>query len=76
MRHKKHLLNFLCEVILLLSVLLARSPVFGCVVSICSAFIWLCCEYLQRMCCQTDEEVFLICWFFFYLHLFSEVAAS
>ncbi len=35
----------------------------------------LCCEYLQHMCCQTDEDVFFICWCFFYLHVFSEVAA-
>ncbi len=50
-------------------------------------FIWLCCEHLQCVslfgcvlsicstCCQTDEDVFLICWCFFYLHVFSEVAA-
>ncbi len=25
-------------------------------------------------CCQTDEDVFLICWCFFFLHVFSEVA--
>jgi len=49
--------------------------------------IWLCCEHLQRVslfvcvasictiCCQNDENVFLICWCFFYLHVFSEVAA-
>ncbi len=36
---------------------------FGCVVSICS------------ICCQTDEDVFLICRCFFYLHVFSEVEA-
>ncbi len=48
--------------------------------------IWLCCEHLQRVsffvcvvrictiCCQNDENVFLICWCFFYLHVFSEVA--
>ncbi len=74
---------------------------FGCVVSICSVFlylvvlwafavrffIWLCCEHLQCVslfgcvvsicstCCETDEDVFLICWCFFYLHVFSEVAA-
>ncbi len=48
--------------------------------------IWLCCEHLQRVslfvfvvsictiCCQNDENVFLICWWFFYLHVFSEVA--
>ncbi len=50
-------------------------------------FIWLCCEHLQCVsllvcvvsicstCCQIDEDVFLICWCFFYLHVFSEVAA-
>ncbi len=49
--------------------------------------IWLCCEHLQcvslfvcmvsicTICCQTDENIFLICWCFFYLHVFSEVAA-
>ncbi len=37
-------------------------------------FIWLCCEHLH-ICCQNDENVFLICWCFFYLHVFSEVAA-
>ncbi len=49
--------------------------------------IWLCCVHLQcvslfvcvvsicTICCQTDENVFLICWCFFYLHVFSEVAA-
>ncbi len=48
--------------------------------------IWLCCEHLQRVslfvcvvsiftiCCQNDEMFFLICWCFFYLHVFSEVA--
>ncbi len=34
----------------------------------------MCCEDLQRVCCQTDEDVFLICWCFFYLQVFSEVA--
>ncbi len=50
-------------------------------------FVWLCCEHLQCIslfgcvvsicstCCQIDEDVFLICWCFFYLHVFSEVAA-
>ncbi len=33
--------------------------------------IWLCCEYLQHMCCQTDEDAFLIWWCFFYLLVFS-----
>ncbi len=28
-------------------------------------FFWLCCEYLQRVCCQIDESVFLICRCFF-----------
>ncbi len=49
--------------------------------------IWMCCEHLQRVslfgcvvsictiCCQNYENVFLICWCFFYLHVFSEVAA-
>ncbi len=49
--------------------------------------IWLCCEYLLcvslfvcvvsicTICCQTAENIFLICWCFFYLHVFSEVAA-
>ncbi len=49
--------------------------------------IWLCSEHLQRVslfvcvmcictiCCQNDENVFLICWWFLYLHVFSEVAA-
>ncbi len=48
--------------------------------------IWLCCEHLQcvslfvcvvsicTICCQNDENVFLIYWCFFYLHVFSEVA--
>ncbi len=36
---------------------------FGWVVSICST------------CCQIDEDVFFICWCFFYLHVFFEVAA-
>ncbi len=35
---------------------------------ICSAFLFrLCCEHLQRVCCQIDESVFLICRCFFYL---------
>ncbi len=46
-----------------------------------------CCEHLQRValfvcvgrictiCCQNDENVFLIFWWFLYLHVFSEVAA-
>ncbi len=50
-------------VILMWSVLLARF------------FVCLCCEHLQHMCCQTDEDVFLICWCFIQLHVFSEVAA-
>ncbi len=49
--------------------------------------IWLCCEHLQcdslfvcvvsicTICCQNDENGFLICLCFFYLHVFSEVAA-
>ncbi len=49
--------------------------------------IWLCCEHLQcvslfvcvvSICtiyCQNYENVFFICWCFFYLHVFSEVAA-
>ncbi len=41
----------------------ANKILFGCVVSICST------------CCQTDEDVFLICRCFFYVHVFSEVAA-
>ncbi len=36
--------------------------------------IFLCCEHLQHMC-QTDMDVFLICWSLLYLHVFSEVAA-
>ncbi len=32
--------------------------VFGCVASICNT------------CCQTDEDVFLICWCFFYCMCF------
>ncbi len=50
--------------------------VFVCVVRICSVFcIWL-CKYLQHMCCLSDDEdVFFICWSFFCLHVFSEVAA-
>ncbi len=28
-----------------------------------------------RVRCQIDEDVFLICWCFFYFHVFSEVAA-
>ncbi len=35
--------------------------------------IWLCCEYLQHMCYQTD--VFVICWCFFYLHVFFSCSA-
>ncbi len=35
---------------------------------ICSAFLfWLCCEHLQRVCCQFEEVLFLICRCFFYL---------
>ncbi len=36
---------------------------------ICSAFLfWLCCEHLQRVCCQIDESCFLnLQVFFFYL---------
>ncbi len=30
-------------------------------------FFWLCCEHLQRVCCQIEEVVFLICRCFFYL---------
>ncbi len=34
---------------------------------ICSAFLfWLCCEHLQRVCCQINESFFLICRCFFY----------
>ncbi len=28
-------------------------------------FFWLCCEHLQRVCCQIDESVLLICKCFF-----------
>ncbi len=50
-------------------------------------YLGLCCEHLQcvslfvcvvsicSICCQNDENVFLICRRFFYLHVFSEVAA-
>ncbi len=31
-----------------------------------SVFIWLCCEHLQRVCCQIDEVVFSICMCFFF----------
>ncbi len=35
---------------------------------ICSASLFLlCCEHLQRVCCQIGESVFLICRCFFYL---------
>ncbi len=34
-------------------------------------FIWLCCEHLQRVRCQIDEVVFLICRCFFYLQKLS-----
>ncbi len=34
-------------------------------------FFRLCCEHLQRVCCQIDESVFLICrWVFFICSLF------
>ncbi len=49
--------------------------------------IWLCCEHLQcvslfvcvvsifTICCQSDENVYLICWCFFYLHVFWSCSA-
>ncbi len=40
---------------------------------ICSAFLfWWCCEHLQRVRCQIDESVFLICrcFFLFAAHFF------
>ncbi len=40
-----------------------KKTLFGCVVSICICI------------CQMDEDIFLICLCFFYLHVFSEVAA-
>ncbi len=43
--------------------LLAVRVFIYCVVSMCST------------CCETDEDVFLICWCFFYSHVFSEAAA-
>ncbi len=60
-------------------ILFAARFFFGCVVSICSVFlylfvlwafvvcvfIWLCCEHLQRVRCQFDESFFLICRCFF-----------
>lgn len=39
-----------------------KNSLFVCVVSICST------------CCQTDEHVFLM-FFFFYLHVYSDVTA-
>ncbi len=35
-------------------------------------FLWLCCEYFQRVLCQIDESVFLIyrCFFLFAAHFF------
>ncbi len=51
-------------------------------------FIWLCCEHLQCVslfvcvvricttCCQTVENVFLICWCFFYLHVCWALSAT
>ncbi len=43
---------------------------FSCVVSICSVFLSLCCEYLQHIFCQTDEDVFLICGCFLFACVF------
>ncbi len=50
--------NFICSAFLYLVVLWAFAVCF---------FIWLCCEYLQRVCCQIDEVVFLICRCFFFI---------
>ncbi len=36
---------------------------------------FICVVSIFTICCQTDENVFLICWCFFYLHVFSEVVA-
>ncbi len=44
------------------------KSLFSCVLSICSAFHY---SFALRF----DEDVLLICWCFFYLHVFSEVAA-
>ncbi len=38
----------------------------NCYVYICSASLFLCREHLQCLCCQTDEDVFLICMCFFF----------
>ncbi len=43
--------------------------------SICSVSLFVCVVSICTTCCQTDEDVFLICWCFFYLHVFSEVSA-
>ncbi len=43
--------------------------------SVILKLFYLCYEHLQHMCSQTDDDVFLICWCFFYLHVLSEVAA-
>ncbi len=61
-KKKKHMVNFhFVGVILMWSVILK--------------LFYLCYEHLQHMCSQTDDDVFLICWCFFYLHVLSEVAA-
>jgi len=51
-----------------ISVVPSWSVLFA-VVFLCT---WLCCEYLEHTCCcKTDEDVFLICGCFLYLHVFS-----
>ena len=47
-------------------VYLQRVYVFGCVLCICSRVCWM-----QRMSCQINKDVFLICLCFVYLHVFS-----
>ncbi len=49
---------------------------FGCVVSICSVFLYLFVLWaFAPSTVKMMKNVFFICWCFFYLHVFSEVAA-
>ncbi len=64
----------ICSVSLFVCVVSVCSvSLFVCVVSVCSVSLFVCVVSVCTICCQTDEDVFLICWWFFYLHVFSEV---
>ncbi len=67
-----------CCVLLYLFVLWAFAVCFFiclCWEHLLCVSLFVCVGSICTICCQTDEDVFLIFWWFLYLHVFSEVAA-